>query len=114
MRSPPSRCRRRSSDLSATARRNVTVPCSSEKRYNVRVDDEQGTVTFRRAVALAAEPLPKALIPPEPFPTWTQRDAVLRFAQSMDSYPALVGILVRRPPRARLDGSLEEAALSLD
>jgi predicted RecB family nuclease len=84
------------------------------KRYNVRVDDEQGTVTFRRGVALAAEPLPKALIPPEPFPTWTQRDAVLRFAKSMDSYPALVEILERRPPRARLEGTLEEAALSLD
>jgi uncharacterized protein len=87
---------------------------ATEKRYNVRVDDEQGTVTFRRAVALAAEPLPKALIPPEPFPTWTQRDAVLRFARSMDSYSALVQILERRPPRARLDGTLEEAALSLD
>jgi predicted RecB family nuclease len=87
---------------------------ATEKRYNVRVDDEQGTVTFRRAVALAADPLPKALIPPEPFPTWTQRDAVLRFARSTESYPALVEILERRPPRARLDGSLEEAALSLD
>jgi predicted RecB family nuclease len=87
---------------------------ATEKRYNVRVDDEQGTVTFRRGVALAAEPLPKALIPPEPFPTRTQRDAVLRFAKSMDSYPALVEILERRPPRARLDGTLEEAALSLD
>jgi uncharacterized protein len=87
---------------------------ATEKRYNVRVDDEQGTVTFRRAVALAAEPLPKALIPPEPFPTRTQRDAVLRFAKSMESYPALVEILERRPPRARLDRSLEEAALSLD
>jgi predicted RecB family nuclease len=85
-----------------------------ERGYSVRVDDEQGTVTFRRAVALAGEPLPKALIPPEPFPTWTQRGAVLRFAKSMDSYPALIEILERHPPRARLDGSLEEAALSLD
>jgi predicted RecB family nuclease len=87
---------------------------ATEKRYNVRVDDEQGTVTFRRAIALATEPLPKALIPPEPFPTWVQRDAVLRFAKAIDSYPALVEILERRPPRARLDGSLEDAALSLD
>jgi len=87
---------------------------ATEKRYNVRVDDEQGTVRFRRGVALAAEPLPKALIPPEPFPTWTQREAVLRFAKSMESYPALVEILERRRPRARLDGTLEEAALSLD
>ena len=29
-------------------------------------------------------------------------------------YPALVEILERRPPRARLDGTLDEAALSLD
>jgi predicted RecB family nuclease len=87
---------------------------ATEKRYTVRVDDEQGTVTFRRAVALAAEPFPKALIPPEPFPTWTQRDAVLRFAKSMESYSALVEILERSAPRARLDGTLEEAALSLD
>jgi uncharacterized protein len=86
----------------------------TEKSYSVRVDDERGTVTLRRAIALAGEPLPKALIPPEPLPTWTQRDAVLRFAKSPDAYPALVEILERRPPRARLDGTLEEAALSLD
>ena len=43
-----------------------------------------------------------------------QRDAVLRFAQAQERYPALVEILERRPPRARLDGSLDEAAASLD
>ena len=43
-----------------------------------------------------------------------QRDAVLRFAQTQARYPALVEILERRPPRARLDGTLEDAALSLD
>jgi predicted RecB family nuclease len=90
------------------------VDPATEKGYSVRVDDERGTVTFQRAIALAAEPLPKALIPPKPLPTWTQRDAVLRFAKSMDSYPALVEILERRRPRARLDGTLEDAALSLD
>jgi uncharacterized protein len=90
------------------------VDPAMRREYTVRVDDEQGTVTFRRGVALAAEPLPKALIPPEPFPTWVQRDAVLRFAKSMESYPALAEILERRPPRARLDGGLEDAALSLD
>jgi len=91
-----------------------SVDPATEKTYIVRVDDERGTVTFRRGIALASEPLPKALIPPEPFPTWTQRDAVLRFGKSMESYPALVEILERRPPRARLAGTLEEAALSLD
>jgi predicted RecB family nuclease len=90
------------------------VDPATRREYTVRVDDEQGTVTFRRGVAQAGEPLPKALIQPEPFPTWTQRDAVLRFAKAMDSYPALVEILERRPPRALLDGTLEDAALSLD
>jgi uncharacterized protein len=90
------------------------VDPATEKSYSVRVDDERGTVTFQRAIALAAEPLPKALIPPKPLPTWTQRDAVLRFAKSMFSYPALVEILERRPPRARLGGTLDDAAVSLD
>jgi uncharacterized protein len=39
---------------------------------------------------------------------------VLRFAQAQREHPALVEILERRPPRARLDGTLIEAALSLD
>jgi predicted RecB family nuclease len=82
--------------------------------YDVHVDDEHGTVTFCRGVKKADEPLPRALIPPEPLPTWTQRDAVLRFAKDREAYPALVEILERRPPRARLDGTLEEAAASLD
>jgi AAA domain-containing protein len=86
----------------------------TERPYPVRVNDERGTVTLRRAVDDADEPLPKALIPPKPLPTWTQRDAILRFAKEQRSYPALVEILERRPPRARLDGSLEKAALSLD
>jgi uncharacterized protein len=58
--------------------------------------------------------LPRALIPPRPLPTWVQRDAVLRFAQARDRYPALVELLERRPPRAKLDGTEVEAAASLD
>ena len=92
--------------------RPSTRPPSASTR--VRVDDEHGTVTLRRGLELADEPLPRALIPPQPLPTWTQRDAVLRFAQRRDEFPALVEILERRPPRARLDGSPVEAALSLD
>jgi len=90
------------------------VDPATERGYSVRVDDEAGTVTLRRAARAADEPLPRALIPTTPLPTWVQRDAVLRFAQAQDEYPALVEILERRPPRARLDGSLDEAALSLD
>jgi uncharacterized protein len=86
-----------------------------ERPYShIRVDDEQGTVTLRRGKVLADEPLPKALIPPQPLPTWVQRDAVLRFAKNQDAYRALVEILERRPPGAELGLPLAEAALSLD
>jgi uncharacterized protein len=86
----------------------------SEKGYDVDVDDELGRVTLRRAKRRADEPLPVALIPRKPLQTYTQRDAVLRFAQAPDNHPALVEILERRPPRARLDGTLADAASSLD
>jgi predicted RecB family nuclease len=68
------------------------------KSYDVRVDDEQGLITLRRGVKRADEPVPAALIPPEPIPTWTQRDSILRFAKNQADYPALVEILERRPP----------------
>jgi predicted RecB family nuclease len=90
------------------------VDPETEREYAVRVDDEHGTVTLTRGVKLADEPLPRALIPPQPLPTWTQRDAVLRFAQRPEASPALVELLERQPPRARLDGTPLEAALSLD
>ena len=76
-------------------------PCvdpRTEKSYDVRVDDEQGLITLRRGVKRVDEPLPTALIPPAPIPTWTQRDAILRFARDQAGYPALVEILERRPP----------------
>jgi uncharacterized protein len=90
------------------------VDPATERAYDVRVDDEKGTVTLRRSVDDAGEPLPEALIPPRPIPTWVQRDSVVRFARNREAHPALVEILERRPPRARLDGTLAEAALSLD
>jgi predicted RecB family nuclease len=90
------------------------VDPATEQVYNVRVDQEQGLVRFRRAAEKSGEPLPKALIPGRPIPTWVQRDALLRFAKNREAYPALVDLLERRPPRARLDGTLEEAALTLD
>src|SRR5206468_5472702 len=68
----------------------------------------------RRSLALEDEPLPQALIPGRPLPTWEQRDAVLRFAKAQSEHPALVEILERRPPRAKLGGTPEEAAASLD
>jgi predicted RecB family nuclease len=90
------------------------VDPATEQKYSVSISDEHGTVTLRRGKKLRDEPLPRALIPPKPLPTWVQRDAVLRFAKHQGAYPALVDVLERRPPRAWLDGSLEEAALSLD
>ena len=90
------------------------VDPATERSYSVVVDNEQGTVTLKRGKKLADEPLPHALIPPEPLPTWVQRDAVLRFAKNQARYPALIEILERRPPRARLVQQLEEAELSLD
>jgi hypothetical protein len=85
-----------------------------ERGYRVAVDNELGHVTLRRGLALEDEPLPQALIPGRPLPTWEQRDAVLRFATGQERYPALVEILERRPPRARLDGTPVEAVASLD
>ncbi len=93
---------------------SLAVDPASERACGVRVDDERGIVTLRRGVKLKDEPLPAALIPPEPLPTWVQRDAVLRFATNQEAYPALVELLGRRAPRARLDDTLAEAALSLD
>jgi predicted RecB family nuclease len=90
------------------------VDPKTEKVYNVSVDDEQGLVRFRRAATRVDEPLPQALIPPTPLGTKVQREAILRFAKAQESYPALVEIVERRPPRAKLDGTLEEAALGLD
>jgi predicted RecB family nuclease len=86
----------------------------TERDYSVLVNDERGTVTLKRGKRQADEPLPRALIPPEPLPTWVQRDAVLRFAKNQARYPALVEILERRRPRGRLQGTLAEAELSLE
>jgi predicted RecB family nuclease len=92
----------------------AAVDPATERLYQVKVDDERGCVTLRRSVELKDEPLPAALIPGKPLPTWVQRDAVLRFAQAQERYPALVEILERQAPRARLDGTIAEAAASLD
>jgi predicted RecB family nuclease len=90
------------------------VDPKTEKAHNVRVDDEQGVVELRRAKRKSDEPLPDALIPPEPLHAGVQREALLRFAKDQLRFPALIEILERRPPRARLDVGPVEAALSLD
>jgi predicted RecB family nuclease len=90
------------------------VDPATEQLYRVSVNDEQGTLTARRSADKRDEPLPQALIPARPIPTRAQREAVLRFAQDQEAYPAVVDMIERRPPRALLGGTLEEAALSLD
>nr|MBA3375217.1 TM0106 family RecB-like putative nuclease [Actinomycetota bacterium] len=94
------------------------VDPATEKTYHVRVDDERGLITLRRSRKRAEEPLPAALIPTQPLSDWRQRDAVARFAESFladdGRYEALTEVLERRPPRARLDVPVADAALSLD
>ena len=89
----------------------------TERGYRVEVDDEQGLVRLRRAKERSEEPLPAALIPGKPIPDWDHRDAVQRVAEAYLAGArdgVLVEILERRPPRARLDLPVPEAALSLD
>jgi uncharacterized protein len=94
--------------------------CTDPKTLNtyvVETDDERGTVTLRRATSRAEEPLPEALIPPRPIPDWDHRNAVQRFAQAYldrDRGGALVEILEWRPPQARLELPVPDAALSLE
>jgi uncharacterized protein len=88
------------------------------KSYKVAVDDELGLVRLWRGKNRAEEPLPTALIPPKPIDDYDQRNAVARFARSYRDgdgrYAAVRDILERRRPRARLDASPVDAALSLD
>jgi uncharacterized protein len=90
------------------------VDPKAERGFDVRVDDEHGTLQLRWGRELADEPLPTALIPPKPLYARAHRAALLRFAENRERYPAAVEILERRPPRAWLDGTLTGAALSLD
>jgi len=88
------------------------------KQYDVHVDEDNGRVTVRRGKERASEPLPSGLIPPRPIRDVHQRAALLRLANSYiagDSrYPALAAVLERRVPRADLQGSVSQAALSLE
>jgi uncharacterized protein len=90
------------------------VDPKTEQGFDVVVDDEHGKLQLRWGGEQAEEALPTALIPPKPLVAKPQRAALLRFAENRDRYPAAVEILERRPPQARLDGTLAEGALSLD
>ena len=89
----------------------------TESVYDVSTDDDQGTVTFKRAKERADEPLPEALIPPRPIPDPNHRDAVQRFAEAYldgERGGVVAEIVERRLPQARLDLPVPDAALSLD
>ena len=90
------------------------VDPSTERSFDVEVDNEHGTLQLRWGREHAEEPLPAALMPPKPLHAKPQRAALLRFAEKRERYPAGVEILERRPPRARLDGTLTDGALSLN
>jgi predicted RecB family nuclease len=94
------------------------VDPATKKAYDVVVDDERCCVTMSRGKARAAEPLPRALVPPGPIEDRQQRDAVFRFAESYlngdGAYPALLHVLQRERPRADLALPPTEASLTLD
>ena len=90
------------------------VDPKTERGFEIVVDDEHGKLQLRWGTEQAEEALPTALIPPMPLVAKPQRAALLRFAEDRERYPAAVEILERRPPKARLKGTLTEAALSLD
>jgi len=94
------------------------VDPSTQKAYPVTVDDQRGIVTLRRAATRSNEPLPRALIPPQPIHDGDQREAVLRFARSYlagdCAYPGVVSVLERTAPRVDLGLPAPQAALTLD
>lgn len=98
--------------------RDKGIDPATQKAYNVTVDDERGVVKLWRGAARAKEPLPRALIPPQPIHDGEQREAILRFARSYlaadGAYPCVVAALERIPPRANLALPPPQAALTLD
>jgi uncharacterized protein len=93
------------------------VDPETEKEYAVTVDDERGLLRLWRGKGRAAEPLPKAFIPPPPIHDKEQRNALARLARAyLDGRgsPAVVSVLERRLPCARLDLTPVEAVSTID
>src|SRR5215831_9182337 len=69
------------------------------------IDDSSGTLELVRGPSLASRPLPEAIVAGGPIEDRTQRDAILRVAESLRAgdgrYPALRAILGRERPRIR-------------
>jgi len=98
--------------------RDQGVDPATKKTYAVAVDDQRGVVTLRRAASRSSEPLPRALVPPQPIHDGEQREAVLRFARSYlagdGAYAGVMSALERATPRADLTLPPAQAALTLD
>ena len=93
------------------------VDPATEKTYGVTVDDEHGLVRLWRGKNRADEPLPRALIPVKPIHDREQRGALARLARAYldgSARPAVVAVLERRLPRARLDLAPVEAVSTLE
>jgi uncharacterized protein len=93
------------------------VDPATEKSYTVTVDDELGLVRLWRGKGRAEEPLPRALIPAQPVPDKEQRAALARLARAYldgSAKPAVVAVLERELPRARLDLPPVEAVATLE
>ena len=93
-------------------------PDNERKGFRARVDDDTGVVELLRSVGRVDEPLPRGLTPGQPIGNRVIRNALLRFAHTYadgdeSAYPALVALLERRPPDARLDADPVTAAVSL-
>jgi uncharacterized protein len=93
------------------------VDPDTEKSYSVTVDDERGLLRLSRSKQRADEPLPKALIPPQPIHDREQRAALARLARAVldgGGSPAVRAVLERELPRARLDLPPVEAVSTID
>jgi uncharacterized protein len=89
------------------------------------IDDARGLVRIRRAVSRRHEPLPRALIPGQPYDTTAQRAALRRLAEDVSArglaanapYRALRDILRRKLPRTagrEQGGALQGEAFELE
>lgn len=71
----------------------------------LEIDDARGILRLKRGPALAAAPLPKALIAGGPYNNSPQRDAIFRVAESIRDgdgrHPALEALLGLEHPRVR-------------
>ena len=90
----------------------------TQKSFRIRVDDDHGVVTLLRDTEREGEPLPRALTPGGPIGDRVKREALFRFARAyadgeLGAYPALTGLLERRPPDVRLDLDPVGSVLSL-